>query len=815
MPSPLPSQARAIVIGGGVIGCSVAYHLTKHKGWQDVLLLEQGQLTCGTTWHAAGLIGQLRSTVNQTRLAKVTADLLLTLEKETGQATGFRPTGSITVARTEGRLEYLKRSQTAAASFGIEMHRISLDEVKKHWPVAETRDLVGAYYIKGDGQTNPADYTQALAKGARMGGAKIIEGVRVTDVLRQNGRAIGVMTDQGEVKAETVVLCGGMWSMPFGRKLGVTIPLHAAEHMYIVTRPMEGVLRGAPTLRDPDGYVYIKEEVGGIVLGGFEPEAKPWGMQGIPDKFEFQTFNEDWDQFEVFMNSGLERIPSLEKAEIRKLLIGPESFTPDTRHIVGEAPEIRNLYVAAGFNSTGIQTSGGAGWAIAEWIVTGHPPMDLSDIDIRRFHRFHGTPRFLEARTHESVGQLYAMPWPYKQLKTARGVRRTPLYEHHKSANACFGAGDGWERPMWYAPQGIKPEYEYSWGRQNWFHHAAAEHKAVRTGVGLFDQTSFGKFIVEGPDAEAVMQKVCAADVAVPPGKVVYTQWLNERGGIESDLTVTRQAEHRYLIVTATLGTRRDFIWLKQHLNGFSAVLVDVTSGWATLGLMGPRSRELLAKLTSADLSNAGFPFATAREIDVGHALVWAQRMTYVGELGWELFVPAEFTAHVFEEIRAAGADFGLRLAGYHAMDSLRIEKAYRHWGHDIGDEDTPVEAGLSFAVGWKKNADFIGRKAIEAQRGRPLTKRMTVFKLENPDVFPYHDEPIWRDGKRVGRVTSSAYGHTLGSSIAMGYLRHDAGVDEDFVGAGRFEIEVAGERYAAQASLKPFYDPTSVRVKV
>jgi len=814
MPVPFPAQARAIVIGGGVIGCSVAYHLTKHKGWSDAVLLEQGQLTCGTTWHAAGLIGQLRSSVNQTRLAKYTADLLLTLEKETGQATGFRPTGSITLARTEGRLEYLKRSATAAASFGIEMHRISVDEAKKYWPVIETKDLAGAYFIKGDGQTNPADYTQALAKGARLGGAKVLEGVKVTDVLTQNGKAVGVRTDQGDIKAEIVVLCGGMWSMPFGRKIGVSIPLHAAEHMYIVTRPMDGVIRGAPTLRDPDGYIYIKEEVGGLVLGGFEPEAKPWGMTGIPDKFEFQTFNEDWDQFEVFMKSGLERIPALEKAEIRKLLIGPESFTPDTRHIVGEAPELKNLYVAAGFNSTGIQTSGGAGWAMAEWIVNGHPPIDLADIDIRRFHRFHGTPSFLEARTHESVGQLYAMPWPFKQLKTARGIRRTPLYGHHRDAGACFGVADGWERPMWYAPAGAKPEYQYSWGRQNWFPRAAAEHRAVREAVGLFDQTSFGKIVVEGREAEAALQKICAADVAVPVGKVVYTQWLNERGGIESDLTVTRQAEDRYLVVTATAGTRRDLIWLKRHLAGFNAVAVDVTSGWATLGLMGPRSRALLAKLTSADLSNTGFPFASAREIDVGSALVWAQRMTYVGELGWELFVPAEFTAHVFEEIVSAGKEVGFKLAGYHAMDSLRIEKGYRHWGHDIGDEDTPVEAGLGFAVGWKKNADFIGRKAVEAQRGKPLTKRMVAFKLANPDVFPYHDEPIWRNGTQVGRVTSSAYGHSFGASIALGYVRHDGGVDESFIGAGGFEIEVAGERYPAQASLTPFYDPAAARVK-
>ena len=813
MAKSLPTQARAVIVGGGIAGCSVAYHLTK-LGWSDIVLLEQGQISCGTTWHAAGLVAQLRATHSQTNLAKYTKDLYEKLEAETGQATGYRQTGSISVARTTAREEELKRQAAMAAAFDVEIERISMAEVAERAPMLRTDDLVAAYWMPGDGTTNPTDTSQALAKGARAGGATIVEGVKVTKILTGNGRAKGVITDQGEILADTVVLCGGMWTRDMARPLGVTVPLHAAEHMYIVTRPLEGVIRGQPVIRDMDGYIYIKEEVGGLLLGGFEPTAKPWGGDGIPENFEFQLFDEDWDQFDIFLQNGLQRVPSLENAEVRQLLVGPESFTPDNRYIIGETPTVDRLFVAAGFNSVGIQSAGGAGKALAEWITEGSPTIDLNDIDISRFHSYQINRKYLHDRTTESVGLLYAMHWPFRQPDTARGARRSPLHEKLAAEGACFGTLFGWERPNWFAPEGTKPEYEYAWGRQNWFEHSAAEHKATREAVSLFDQTSFAKFLVQGRDAEAVLQEVCAGDVAVPPGRAVYTQWLNKRGGIEADLTVTRLAEDQYIVVTAAAGATHDFAWLTRHVGNRFAIVTDVTSGTSMLGLMGPKSRDLLTALGNKNMSNEAFSFLASQEIEIGYARVRAQRITYVGELGWELYVPTEFTAHVYEAIAEAGQAFGLRPAGYHAMDSLRAEKGYRHWGHDITGVDTPVEAGLGFAVGWNKNVDFIGRAAVEAQRGKPTPKRLVLFKLNDPEPLMYHDEPIYRDGERVGAISSAAYGHTLGASVGMGYVHHEDGVNADYLSAGTFEIDVAGERIPATASLRPFYDPKNERIK-
>lgn len=816
MAQPLPNQARVVIVGGGIVGCSVAYHLTR-LGWSDVVLVEQGRLSSGTTWHAAGLVAQLRATHSQTILAKYTKDLYETLEAETGQATGYRQTGSISLARTAAREEELKRQAAMAAAFDVEISRISLDEAQSRVPLLRIDDLVAAYWMPGDGTTNPTDTTQALAKGARAGGATIAEGVRVSQVTAKDGAATGVITDQGPIEAEFVVLCCGMWTRDLARPLGVAVPLHAAEHMYIVTRPMDGIVRGQPVLRDMDGTIYIKEEVGGLLIGGFEPRAKPWGgvaAGGIPDNFEFQLFNEDWDQFDGFMQSGLHRIPALEDAEIRQLLVGPESFTPDNRYILGEAPTLDRLFVAAGFNSVGIQSAGGAGKALAEWIVEGAPTMDLADIDIARFHPFEVNGQYLYDRTTESVGLLYDMHWPFRQPATARGARRSPLHDRLAAAGACFGVVAGWERPNWFAPDGVAARYDYAWGRQNWFEHAAAEHRATRDAVCVFDQCCFAKFLLQGRDAEAVLANICAADVAVAPGRVVYTQWLNPRGGIEADLTVTRLAGDAYMIVTSAASATRDFAWLTRHIGDRAAVATDVTSGWAMFGLMGPRSRDLLAALGPADVSDGAFPFATSREIEIGYALVRAQRLTYVGELGYELYMPTEFAAHVYDALIEAGAAFDLRPAGYHAMDSLRIEKGYRHWGHDITPIDTPLEAGLGFAVGWDKKTDFIGRAAIEARRGKPLAKRLVAFKLDDPEPLMYHDEPIYRDGERVGAIASAAYGHTIGAAIGLGYVHHADGVDTDMLAAGRFEIDIAGARIPATASLRPFYDPASARIK-
>ncbi len=812
--SDLPARARVVIIGGGIVGCSVAYHLAK-LGWRDVVLLEKNALTSGTTWHAAGLVGQLRSTYNLTQLAKYSTDLFQTLAAETGQETGFKQNGSISLATNEARMEELRRGASMARCCGLEVEEISVAEALRRWPMMSPEGIVGAVFLPRDGQTSPVDTTLALAKGAKAGGVRIFEKTDVTGVSTKAGRVTGVTTARGEIEAEYVVDCAGLWGWQVGRMAGVNVPLHAAEHFYLVTEPIPGLPRDLPVLRSTDICTYFKEDAGKLLLGFFEPHGKPWGMAGIPDSDGYIQLQEDWDHVLPYLELATQRVPALRDTGIKLFFNGPESFTPDNRYILGEAPECANFFVAAGFNSVGIQSSGGAGKAVAEWIVKGHAPMDLWDVDVRRFMPFQGTARYLHDRTREALGLLYDMHWPFRQYESARGVRRSPLHRHLEARNACFGEVAGWERANWYAPPGVEPKYEYSYGRQNWFGYSAAEHRAAREGVALFDQSSFGKFLLQGRDAEAVLNRICANDVAVPPGRIVYTQWLNERGGIEADLTVTRLAADRYLIVTAAATQARDFHWLANHIpEGAHAIATDVTSGYAVLGLMGPRSRELLAKASGADLSNSAFPFGTSRELDFGYAQVRASRITYVGELGWELYVPAEFAAGLYETLIEAGKDFSLVHAGYHAMNTLRMEKGYRHWGHDIADEDTPLEAGLGFAVALGSKADFIGREALLRQKSEGLRRRLVLFALEDAEPLVYHNEPIWRDGQLVGRVTSGAYGHTLGRSLCMGYVRGDAPVIPEFLLSGSYEIEIASKRFAAKPSLKPFYDPQGERIK-
>jgi heterotetrameric sarcosine oxidase gamma subunit len=812
MAGPIPSHARVVIIGGGIVGCSVAYHLTK-LGWRDVLVLERRQLSCGTTWHAAGLVGQLRSSHNLTRLASYGAVLYEQLEAETGQATGFRRSGSVSVARTAERMIELKRGASMAKCFGVDVELISPREAGRLWPLMRTDDLAGAVWIPRDGRTNPIDTTLALAKGARQGGATIVENVTVTAIQRERGAATGVSTDSGDVACEVVVSCAGLWGRDVGRMAGVNVPLHASEHFYIVTEPLDGVTRDLPVLRDTDGYIYVREEVGGLLMGGFEPVAKPWGMDGVPKDFAFSLLPEDWEHFRVFMEQAIVRIPALETAPVRRHVNGPESFTPDNRYMLGEAPELRRFFVAVGFNSVGIASAAGAGKALAEWIVGGEPSMDLWDVDIRRFMPFQGNARYLRERITEVVGLLYAMHWPFRQPASARGMRRSMLHERLAAHGAVFGVVAGWERANWFATAGVEPRYVYTYGRQNWVPCAAAEHRAVREAVGLFDQSSLAKFLVQGPDAAAVLQRLCANDVDVAPGRIVYTQMLNARGGIECDLTVTRLADDAYLVVTIAAAATHDADWIRRGLGDARVTLTDVTSAFAVLGVMGPRSRELLSRLTDADLSSAAFAFGTSREIELGHASVRATRITYVGELGWELYVPTEFATRVYDDVIAAGADLGLRHAGYHAMDSLRMEKGYRSWGHDIGSEDTPLMAGLDFAVAFKKDA-FAGRDALLRQRGKPLSRWLVMFTLDDPAPLLLGDEPIYRDGALIGRITSGAYGHTLGRSVGMGYVAHADGVDAAFVRAGRWELEIALERFAATAHLEPPYDPRSTRVR-
>jgi glycine cleavage system T protein len=812
----IPSHARVVIIGGGIVGCSVAYHLAK-RGVGEVLLLERRQLTCGTTWHAAGLVGQLRATQNLTRLAQYTTLLYEGLEAETGQATGFKQVGSLAVAANEARFEELKRGASMARCFGLEVQILSPAEAGERWPLLRVDDLVGAIFLPKDGQTNPVDTTQALARGARKGGVRIVENLKVTAIRREHGRVTGVATEQGEVHADIVVNCAGMWAREVGGWADVSVPLHAAEHFYVVTQPIRDLTPGLPILRDADACSYFKEDTGKLLVGWFEPKAKPWGERGIPENFAFDQLPEDLEHIEPLFASAMHRVPALETTGVQVFFNGPESFTPDDRYLLGEAPETAGLFVAAGFNSIGIQSAGGAGKVLADWIVDGHAPFDLWDVDLRRCVPFQRNRRYLRDRTVETLGLLYAMHWPFRQAETARGIRKSAFYDRLQGAGACFGEVAGFERANWFAPAGVEPRYEYSYGRQNWFEYSAAEHRAVRERVGLFDQSSFAKFALKGPDAAAVLGRIAANEVDVPVGKVVYTQWLNERGGIEADLTITREAQDAYLIVTACATQTRDFGWLCRHIPaGARAVAFDVSSAYGVLGLMGPASRALLATLTDADLTNAAFPFGTSQLIDLGYARVRASRITYVGELGYELYMPTEFAQGVYDAIMAAGSDFGLCQAGYHAMNSLRMEKAYRHWGHDISDEDTPLEAGLHFAIAWDKQGGFTGREALLKQRETGLKRRLVALALdEHPGRLLYHNEPIWRDGVLVGRITSGMYGHHVGASLGLGYVANGGEkVTPEWIGAGRYEIEVAGERVPARASLKPFYDPASERVR-
>ncbi len=805
-----------MIIGGGIVGCSVAYHLAK-RGCRDVLLLERRKLTCGTTWHAAGLVGQLRATHGLTRLAQYTTGLYAGLERETGQATGFRQVGSIAVAASEARLEELKRGASMGRCFGLEVQELSPGEAQERWPLLATDGVVGAVYLPKDGQINPVDTTQALARGARQAGVRIIEDVRVTTIRTEHGRVTGVATEEGaQVRADIVVNCAGMWAREVGGWADVSVPLHAAEHFYIVTQPIPGLAPGVPVLRDADACSYFKEDTGKLLVGWFEPRAKPWGTHGIPAGFAFDQLPGDLAHIEPLFAAAMRRVPALESAGVQVFFNGPESFTPDDRYLLGEAPEVRGMYVAAGFNSIGIQSAGGAGKVLADWIVDGRPPSDLWDVDIRRCMPFQRNRRYLHDRTVESLGLLYAMHWPFRQAESARGVRKSVLHDRLAAAGACFGEVAGFERANWFATDGAPPRYQYSYGRQNWFAQSAAEHRAVRERVGLFDQSSFAKFVLKGSDAARVLGRMCAGDVDVPVGRLVYTQWLNERGGIEADVTVTREAQDAYLIVSSCATQTRDFHWLTRSIAPTAqAVAVDVSSAYAVLGLMGPRSRELLATLSDTDLGTAAFPFATSRVIDLGYARVRASRITYVGELGYELYVPTEFAQSVYDVIVAGGQAFGLQLAGYHALNSLRIEKAYRHWGHDISDEDTPLEAGLQFAVAWDKPGGFVGREALLEQRAAGVRRRLVALALERPDRLLYHNEPIWRDGQLVGRVCSGMFAHTIGAALGLGYVARDDGpADAAWIAAGRYQVEVAGERLAARVSLRPFYDPAGERVK-
>jgi len=813
----LPQQARVVIIGGGVVGCSVAYHLTK-LGWQDVVLLERKQLTSGTTWHAAGLIAQLRATANMTKLAKYSQELYGALEAETGVATGFKRCGSITVALTEERREEIFRQAAMARAFGVEVEEISPDEVKARYDHLNIEDVTAGVWLPRDGQGEPANIALALAKGARQRGAIIQERAKVSGIRRKGRRVTGVNwhsddgQQQGHIACDMVVNCAGMWGHEVGRMAGTNVPLHACEHFYIVTEAIAGLTQ-MPVLRVPDECAYYKEDAGKILLGAFEPNAKPWGVNGIPESFEFDQLPEDFDHFEPILEAAVTRMPMLAEAGIHTFFNGPESFTPDDAYHLGLAPEMDNVWVAAGFNSVGIQSAGGAGMALAQWMEAGEKPFDLGDVDISRMQPFQGNRHYLFERSKETLGLLYADHFPYRQKASARGVRRTPFHHQLKEQGAVFGELAGWERANWFAAPGQDKDYKYSWKRQNWFENSAAEHRAVRENVGMYDMSSFGKIRVEGPDAEAFLNYIGGGDYSVPVGKIVYTQFLNRTGGIEADVTVTRLSETAYLVVTPAATRLADQTWMMRNRGAFNVVITDVTAGEGVLAVMGPNARALLQKVSPNDFSNAVNPFGTAQEIEIGMGLARVHRVTYVGELGWEVYVSSDMAGHVFETLWQAGQDLDLKLCGMHMMDSCRIENGFRHFGHDITCEDHVVDAGLGFAVKLDKGCDFIGRAAVAERKESGPHNRLLQFRLTDPEPLLFHNEPILRDGDCVGYLSSGNYGHTLGAAIGLGYVpcKGEAAAD---VLASTYEIDVCGTRVRAEVSLKPLYDPKSERVK-
>ncbi len=811
--TPLPSSAKIVIAGGGIVGASVAYHLGA-MGLTDVLLVERGKLTSGSTWHAAGLVGQLRSSANITQLLGYSVALYERLEAETGQATGWKRNGGLRLACNKERWTEVKRQATTARSFGLDVQLLTAKEAKDLWPLMQVDDLAGAAFLPTDGQASPSDISAALAKGARMKGVTIREGVAITGVEVENGMVRAVVTSAGRVACEKLVICAGQWSRAVGRLAGVNVPLTAIQHQYIVTEAVAGVTPGLPTLRDPDRLTYWKEEVGGLVMGGYEPNPKPWLADPLPEDFEFQLLQPDWDHFEPIMEQALGRVPALRDVGVRQIINGPESFTPDGNFILGEAPEVRNVFVGAGFNAFGIASGGGAGMALAEWVVKGAPPFDLWPADIRRFGRGHLDSGWVRARTLEAYSKHYTMAWPSEEYRSGRPLRRSPLYDRLRAAGACFGEKLGWERANWFAEAGEAPEDRYTYERPNWFDAVGREHRAAREAAALFDESSFAKFRLVGPDAEAVLSQIAANDVRRADGAVVYTQMLNDAGGIEADLTIVRHAKDAFSLVTGTGFATHDFHWIRSSIpEGANAELIDTTSQTTVLALMGPKARAILQALTRDDISNAAFPFATARDLSIAGAPVLALRITYVGELGWELHVPVEFAVTLYDAIAAAGAPHGLRLGGYRAIETLRLEKGYRAWGAEIGPDHSPLVAGLGRFVKLKSGLPFRGRAALEAQRAAPLPRLLAGFAAES-DVILLGRETIYRNGERVGWLASGGYGHTVGRAIGYGYVRRAAGVDADFVMSGDYTLEVAGERVPAKAFLEPPYDPAGTRVR-
>lgn len=804
----IPQQAQVVIIGGGIHGCSVAYHLAK-EGWTDTVLLERKQLTSGTTWHAAGLVGQLQGSHATTSFAAYGIELLQELEAETGQNPGYRQSGSISIAINEDRLAELKRKADFASLFGIDASYLSAEEISERWPLMNPDGVIGGIYMPKDGSANPVDLTTALAKGARKYGASIHEDVKVERVLVEGGKIIGVETDQGIIKADIVVNCGGMWARELGRKNGVGVPLHACEHYYLVTENIPNLPADLPVLRSYCDGTYFKEDAGKLLFGFAHNKVKPWGMDGIPDTFSFDALPFVEDDVMDVVEAAMKRVPILEETGIRTFFNGPESYSYDGRFILGEAPTLKNYYILAGVNSTGIQSGPGSGRALAQWIMAGHPPMDLSEMDPKRYEEFQTEDAYLQQRCPETLTLTYAMHWPNYQRQTARGMRKTPFYDATKKAGACFAELQGWERPAWFAPAGVTPEFEYSFGRQNWFEYAREEQQAARNKVAMIDYSMLGKTMVEGSGAVELLQRLCTNNVNIAEGKLVYTLMLNERGGIESDVTIVRLGEDKFMVMSSISHTYRDFLYLQEHAADTKDVQVsDATNATAVLGVMGPNSRALLSSVADVDFSNEAFPFNTSQHFYIGHAKVRAQRLSFSGELGWEVFMTPDVAEYVFERLMAAGDGFGLRLIGGEALNALRLEKGFLHWGADMAYSDMPHQFGLNYLC--KTNKEFIGRDAYLAQQKTNQGPFMAHIKLTDPMPILHHNEPVLRDGKVCGFITSAAWGDHLGAAVGLAMIACPEGaLGRGSLDQGNYTVMVEGTAIPAVVQSTPFYDPT------
>jgi len=816
-PPELPKHARVVVIGGGIIGTSIAYHLG-HAGWKDTVLLERDRLTSGTTWHAAGLMVTFGSTSEtSTEMRKYTAKLYSNLEAETGLATGFSPVGFIEVACDKDRLEEYRRVSAFNRYCGVNVHEIGPNQVKELFPLAKTDDILAGFYVKEDGRANPVDVTMSMAKGARMQGVTICENTPCLGVKVEKGRVVGVQTPHGDIACEYVVNCAGMWARQLAAKNGVNVPLQAAEHYYLITEKVPGLSRDFPVLEDPANFGYIREEVGGLMIGLFESVCAPWNVGGIPEDFSFGEIRPDWERMGPYVEKAMSRVPISMEVGIRKFFCGPESFTPDLKPVVGEAPEVKGYFVCAGLNSIGILTGGGMGRVMAHWIMNGHPDVDVTAMDIDRLQVYQSNPEYRRTRTVESLGMVYQTHYPSRSMMTARGAKKSAIHDRLAAQRAYFKDVSGWEGADWYAPEGEQPDPgPLSWGRQNWWKHWESEHKACREGVILMDMSFMSKYIVQGRDAGKVLNHISANNVDAQTGMITYTQWLNPMGKLEADLTVTKLNDEKYWVVASDTAYRHAETWMKKHIpESAHAFVTDVTSGYAQINIQGPRSRELMQKVTTADLSNEAFPFRCAKEIDIGFARALCVRITYLGELGYELYIPTEQATHVYDLITEAGKSVGLRHAGLKALASLRMEKGYRDYGHDIDNTDSVLEAGLGFAVDLKKPGGFIGKDAVLAKKAEgPLKRRIVQVLVKDPEPLMFHAEPVLRNGKAVGYIRAASYGWSIGGSVGLAMIEAGEVCDQKYFDDGKWEVDIAGKLYPAVCSIKPLFDPEMKKIK-